>query len=164
MMRRHIATGLLVAALVLPDRLSACSCPIPDYHPAAVNEAADKADVVFKGKVVHVQEVSIPTYAEPVSFNTGTMTVLQVVGTWKVPDAAEVYRIAVFSGDGRADCGFRFEVGQSYVVFGTYSQVYVPEALNTNMCTLTRKLPESHGIEAALGKPQPPPPDPFAPN
>jgi hypothetical protein len=88
----------------------------------------ETSDVVFSGKVLKVKVLKT-------SINNpfpSTETTLQVVKSWK---GAKTRKVIVFT---RTDyCGYEFEIGDNYLVYGNRRKNNVIEM---NLCPLTKKL------------------------
>jgi len=99
MLKRLIITTS--ALLLLSATAQACSClgwPTPE-------EEYDRSDVVFKGYCEEMTIIGYNAYAR-----------LQVHASWKGNPAASVL---VKTWPSSASCGIEFEVGQTYLVYGT---------------------------------------------
>lgn len=152
MLHRTAAAGFL-AFLMLASPAHPCTCASVALDAATVTEAVEKADAVFEGKVVHSQVIESPAGLDG-HLVPARMATFEVSSWWKrLPKGNALPRIAVFSGDGRSGCGYVLETGKSYVVFASFSSVYVPGALNTNLCTFTRKSGEAALLIRLLGEP-----------
>jgi hypothetical protein len=128
--------GLAVAlAPFLCDVALACTCaPLPEPC-----EAYWDASAVFSGTVVDVSEttVEVPWGEERLSYS-------QRLVRFSVIDA---YRgtapgsIEVVTGMGDTDCGYAFEVGASYLVYGF--GVSTDPRLRAHICSRTRLLADA---------------------
>lgn len=119
MMRRLLAAVVLsVGALSWPGSAQACSCA----GPGSPCNAAWQADAVFVGHVVSI------------SSTAGRRVELAVIESFR---GLQLSQVTVVTGYGGGDCGYPFEIGQSYFVY-----VYrTPEGqLSTSICSRTRPL------------------------
>lgn len=138
------ATVVTATVAVMPvfDVL-ACSC-VPPPPPG---EAASQADAVFEARVESVEEMVRPPGAgddRPLGRNYR----LAVTRAWKGVHAGE--EITLWTGLGHGDCGFRFELSGTYLV---YAYRLSGDTLTTNLCTRTRTLADASEDLAALGLP-----------
>lgn len=137
MIYRLFAVVLLVAATA--SAAEACKCR--EKPPA--KEALVQSDAVFLGKVTSVTEMGNEIVAT-----------FEVMQSWK---GVKESKIIVQSGT--HSCGFRFEMGKEYVVYGYNSE----GKLSTNLCTRTRSFDGKDKSEIeALGEPEKMPPSPEA--
>ena len=111
----------------------ACNCDLPLRNltlKQQVKKAQKQSQAVFVGKVLQVK---------PEGF--GVSVRFRVENVWK----GKLFReVTIFTGQGGGDCGYRFEVGESYLVYASGSN----EILNTNICQ--RTAPQSEGGDMKL--------------
>lgn len=122
-----IGIGLLIA----PHAALACTCELPRPGKTLrqqVREARGKSKAVFSGRVVEVVEHPQAFYVE-VKF--------KVQRAWKQVRTDE---ITIRTGRGGGDCGYRFEVGENYLVYAYGSD---ENKLETNICQRTRRLADA---------------------
>jgi hypothetical protein len=102
-----------------------------------VKEAQKQSRAVFVGKVMKIIQ-------QPDS--SGVLVKLRAEKSWKGKLPREV---TVATGIGGGDCGYRFEVGDSYLVYA-----YGPNesSLGTNICQRTSALSEARADIKHLGK------------
>lgn len=117
-------TFLLSLTLVSPGKSFACSC----IQPGSVEEEYSKADAVFSGKVIRIEE-NKPTEDD----FTPVKVVFEVKNTWKGVEESE---IAVYTGTDSASCGYEFAQGKSYLVYANTSG----DQLTTSLCSITKPL------------------------
>jgi hypothetical protein len=118
----------------------ACTCEMPKPGVTlkqAVAQARDKAKAVFSGEVVEVIKNPQVFYIE-VRF--------KVEHSWK---QVRTNQLVIRTGRGGGDCGYRFEVGERYLVYAYGSDV---PAFETNICQRTRKLTDAQDDLKLLGK------------
>jgi hypothetical protein len=142
--KRGVATALLTVALVSCDA-AACSC-VP---PGQVPQQKAQSTRVFSGRVVKIERLprdgrhwfsrlgdwfkalARPAHApEDVDVQPHRQVTFQVEETFKGPAAR---RIQVTTGMGGGDCGYPFDVGQTYVVYA-HGSLSAPA---TGICSLT---------------------------
>lgn len=109
---------LFTLALSQPSRAMACSCD----ELATMEEAATVATAIFSGTVVDM-----------VDNGSDTRVTLQVQESWK---GADEDNLVVTTRPGSDNCGYVFEMDESYLVY-----TYGPATnLNTSACTRTQPL------------------------
>jgi hypothetical protein len=118
-----IALAVMVAA---PARLLACSCA----GLMTEEEAFDRADAVFTGRVVRVRTVRDTT-------GWARRAVTFAVGRWE--KGGEGGTVVVRTGMGGGDCGFEFHKRRTYRVFAGRR---VDGELGTGICSGTMHLPD----------------------
>jgi hypothetical protein len=118
----------------------ACSCSLPypkQSLKTQVKKALNESRAVFSGKILEVT-------ADPEKFSI--VVKLKVERSWKGSLPEE---ISINTGRGGGDCGYRFEVGESYLIYAYGSDV---GRLSTNICQRTAKLSEAVKDLQILGK------------
>ncbi len=132
---------LTVVVLLLASRAGfACDCDLPRAGKPIkqeVAEARNKSRAVFLGTVVAIDKKPGDLYVA-VRFT--------IEEFWKGALRKEV---TVFTGQGGGDCGYKFEVGQRYLV---YAYRYNDTDLGTNICQRTTGLIEAAEDLKVLGK------------
>jgi hypothetical protein len=131
--------GLIVGVAVLVGiswtEARACTCDLPLLNltlKQQVKKAQKQSQAVFVGKVMQIN---------PQGY--GVSMKFRVENVWKGRLSQEV---TIFTGQGDGDCGYRFEVGESYLVYASGH-----ERLSTNICQ--RTAPRSvDGDMKLLGK------------
>jgi hypothetical protein len=101
-----------------------------------VTEARNKSKAVFSGTVVAIDKKPGDLYVA-VRF--------KIEESWKGTLSKEA---TVFTGQGGGDCGYKFEVGQRYLV---YAYRYNDADLGTNICQRTASLIEAAEDLKVLG-------------
>lgn len=119
-----------VLALAAPRPASACSC-LPPGSPLVER---DRADAVFAGRVRNVTQLDDRYLVE-----------IDVSESWK-GDASR--RVMLFTGLHSAACGYYFEEGKSYLIYGYVSEGY---GLGTNICSRTSPLEDAGEDLQAFG-------------
>ncbi len=104
------AVSLGVAVLV-PDCAAACSCAFPaDSSPRELaKESFSDADAVFAGEVIELDEPLVG-----MSSTALTTVTFRVSEVWK---GSTQRTMDVQTEDWAAGCGYRFEEGESYLVY-----------------------------------------------
>jgi hypothetical protein len=118
-----------LVAFVGASAVSACSCNL-DF-PTRPCEGFKKLDAVFVGHVTKIE--GLPENASP-------QDVREFKYRFAVDEAISGIKVAgveVYSSLGNGDCGFRFDLGESYIVFSWRSE---GGNLVTSICTKTREL------------------------
>jgi hypothetical protein len=126
MLHGRVALLLLpLAFLLLPSRADACSC----VGGLPICQTFWEADAVFAGEVLSIDPV--PDGADP-AFSRKRVR-FQVQETWRggVEGVVEIR-----TGAGGGDCGYRFERGETYLVYAHGHE----GTLSTSICTRTKKL------------------------
>src|SRR5688500_11946069 len=141
-MKRAVFSLAGVVVLVMLARVDgfACTCGVPNPNQSLkrqVRAALSESRAVFSGRVLEVAD-------DPQTLSV--MVRLRVERSWKGVTRGEVRLV---TGRGGGDCGYRFEVGESYLVYA-----YGPRAseLSTNICQRTAKLSEAAKDLQVLGK------------
>ena len=117
----------------------ACSCELPQANSTLkrqVRTAYKSSLAVFVGRVIDVVSLS-ETHSVIVK--------MRVDRSWKGNLQNEV---TLATGQGGGDCGYKFEVGQSYLVYA-----YGPDVtrLSTNICQRTAALTDAAADIKLLG-------------
>jgi len=126
-MKRIALSMLGVTALLAFTQTNglACTCDLPLAKSSLsqqVKQARKQSRAVFSGKVLEI-------IANPQTFYVEVK--LKVESSWKGNLPAEV---TVFTGRGGGDCGFHFEVSESYLIYAYGSG---NGSLGTNICQRT---------------------------
>ena len=129
-MLRYVLGFMIATSIVYgSSEAMACKCALP---PGPKKALAD-SDAVFLGKVTAIEDKG----AARVKVTFEVLTNLK---------ATKVKKVSVSTGRGGGDCGYRFKLGESYLVY-CYGK---PEALSTNICTRTRPAADAKADLAAL--------------
>jgi hypothetical protein len=152
MKNQAVVVLVFVVAFGVVHPALACSCSgvgagSPDYR-----EALQHADAVFRGTVLQVQDLRLPT--DPPregAFHPHRIVTFDADAAWAGPTSRRVF---VFTGTGGGDCGFDFKVGRAYVVWATRSDWQTPGELSTGICTFTTALDDASDQLSQLGKPR----------
>ena len=133
------AAGTLLLAWLwfagAPPDAAACSC-MPAGPPC---EAFWKVHAVFVGRVLATAEQPSQPWkpGEPLPFGLGVKVTLAIVERL-AGDSGDEPTIEITTGRGGGDCGYRFEVGRSYVVYAWKTEGRA--LLSTSICTRTRPV------------------------
>ncbi|HEB2431562.1 TPA: cobalamin biosynthesis protein CbiN [Bacillus cereus] len=123
----HMFPVVIICSFILiifPEKSYACDC-----IKVSTEDAFQKNDVVFEGKVIEV----------------GTEVLFEVKKIWKGTTSSQ---IIVYTKGG--DCMFRFVEEGEYLVFST--QRGSEKQLHTNSCSGTKRLDEAGADKAALSQ------------
>ncbi|MBA2671710.1 MAG: hypothetical protein H0U67_15175 [Gemmatimonadetes bacterium] len=142
--------GLLLITLAglpvgLPDACTPvrCSC----LEPPAPRTALSAADAVFLGTVEVIRETTVLMDGADSGIPAREVT-FRVHAAWKGL-AAGTARVMVTTGHGAGDCGFEFETGTAYLVYGQQSD----GKLSTSICTRTAAASDARADFDDLGQP-----------
>lgn len=133
---------LLITSLVFlanPAIVSACSC----MNPGTPTEELQKADAVFSGQVIDIQENSYEFY--PGVFAGEYQVKIQVDNYWKNANQSE---LDVYTNLESTACGYDFELGEKYLVFAYAND---EDRLSTSWCSLTQPLDGAKLILEEIG-------------
>ena len=141
-MKRALFSSVGIVVLIMLARADgfACTCALPYPMPSLktqVRTALTEARAVFSGKVLEVKD-------DPQALSV--VVRLRVERVWKGSPRGEVRLV---TGRGGGDCGYRFEVGGSYLVYAYGSGA---GGLGTNICQRTARLSEAAKDLQVLGK------------
>ena len=131
-----VGTATLVGFSFIEAR--ACTCELPPLNLSLkqqVKKAQNQSKAVFLGKVIQVLQ-------KPEA--DGVSVKFRVEKVWKGRLSKGV---TISTGRGGGDCGYGFEIGESYLVYASGSN----ESLSTNICQRTAPRSES-GDMKFLGK------------
>ncbi|MEB8573012.1 cobalamin biosynthesis protein CbiN [Bacillus cereus] len=129
----HMFPVVIICSFILiifPEKSYACDC-----IKASTEDAFQKNDVVFEGKVIEVGRKE----------EVGTEVLFEVKKIWKGTTSSQ---IILYTNGG--DCMFRFVEGGEYLVFST--QRGSEKQLHTNSCSGTKRLDEAGADKAALSQ------------
>ena len=136
-----VRTPLIIVVLLLVTKGGfACNCDLPwPSKPLkqVVAEARKKSKAVFSGTVVAIDKKPGDLYVA-VRF--------KIEESWKGMSNKEA---TVFTGQGGGDCGYKFEIGERYLV---YAYKYDVTDIGTNICQRTASLRQAAGDLKVLGK------------
>ncbi len=134
------AIWVLAILFLASLRAVACTCDLSwpkQTLKQQVSKARKESRAVFSGSVMKIDEAG---YMLKVT--------LKVENSWKGLLPMEV---VLLTGRGGGDCGYRFEVGQSYLVYAYGNDV---NHLGTNICQRTAPLSGGGGDLKILGRPK----------
>ena len=130
-----VVIGILI---VSQQNIFACSCELPPdkvSKSTQIKKAKKESSAVFTGKVLSVTKLD--------KFNLAVK--MEVKTKWKGIKETEV---TIFTGRGDGDCGFSFEVGETYLI---YAYKKNGGKLGTSMCQRTALLSHSQDEIKMLG-------------
>lgn len=133
MKKNILFIGFLTLSLLPFKQAFACSCA----QPGPPREEFQKADAVFSGQVIELKK-SPDTYSWEAMF--------YVLEAWKGITTRTVTVSSVPSG---GMCGYEFEKGEEYLVYG---YKWDGDVLSTSLCTRTNKLTFAHEDLKELGR------------
>ena len=142
---KKVVVLLFSLGLFFPGSTSVkgCSCSIVSLFNKSIREqvleAHREAKAVFVGKVVTVESPPNAHYR---------MVTLEIQSGWKGPSTD---RLVIMTGQGGGDCGYAFEVGETYLV---YAYQYNKSYLGTNICQRTKPVGGASSDLEYLGKPR----------
>lgn len=129
---RRVLVGVFVVGAAFTtgqERLSACSC----IESNAACESIWTTDAVFVGTVVDIGPLTEDTKSEfPWKRRPIRFTVSEV---FKGPSGPDSSTLVVFTGQGDADCGYRFVADRTYLVYAHRHPV--SGELGTGICSRT---------------------------
>lgn len=159
-MNNKILLILIIFSILVSSKIDACTC----IGENSVEEAFNQMDVVFLGKVISEREFTVKDKNNPNRIEYKMETPMKEYsflieecfkGKVETQDT-----IKIITGVGGGDCGFRFSVDNSYIVYSNYKDKYfakgrrVESFLYTDICTRTTSnvLDELNGIKKHLKK------------
>ncbi|WP_020618528.1 stalk domain-containing protein [Paenibacillus daejeonensis] len=132
-----MAVAFVFTLLLMPQQADACSC-MPPSGPA---EEMEKKEFVFSGTVTEIVEpAEIQSSGDPVAVHFDVDTV------WKGEIGAQTEVSTPFSS---ATCGFYFEVGQAYIVYGSVTEEGTQQVV---LCSRTAPLEQATEDLSVLGE------------
>jgi|SRR6266496_3849172 len=142
MKHARLILGIVGAVGAMQVTAVACTCDLPNPHQTVaqqVRQARADARAVFSGRVLRITKAA---YFLKVEFSVETV--------WK---GSLPSKVVISTGRGGGDCGYRFEVGERYLVYATGANNV---RLGTNICQRTASFTASAADLAELGKPKRP--------
>ncbi len=141
LMRRLSMCFVVLVAMALGGRASACTCDTDDD----VHAQLERAELVFFGRVALHHDASVQAletrYWE-----------FEVQGVWKGP-AQRTLRLYAHSPNGHGDrCDREFEIGQSYLVFARTTKGH-PGRYRAQLCSGTVRADAAVPALRAIGRP-----------
>ena len=133
--------GVLITSSLASSTVSACSCG----SSGSPCESFGSASAVFVGTPVSVREKPRPTEKDATKDNWNRIVVkFSVEQSYLGVSGTE---IEIFTGSGGGDCGYRFQIGQRYLVYATQYE----NKLVTSICFRTRPFDSATEDLAFLG-------------
>ena len=139
-MKKIIFSFIFIFGLLIFPQIDviACSCSLP-IPKRTLNEQVKierkSSDAIFIGEVLEVKDNKFSFIVK-----------IKVESNWKGDKDAEV---TIFTGKGGGDCGYPFQVGESYLI---YASKLDNGNLTTNICRRTKLLSESQDDIKILNK------------
>ena len=133
--------GVLITFSFTSSTVTACSCG----SPGSPCESFGSASAVFVGTPVSVSENQRPKEKDATKFDWNPIVVkFSVEQSYLGVSGTE---IEIFTGRGGGDCGYRFKIGQRYLVYATQYE----NKLVTSICFRTRPFNSATEDLAFLG-------------
>lgn len=132
-MKPRLFLVLLVLLVGNPIVALACSCK----PPGPTCQSFWKTDSVFVGEVLTMEQITVPRDVGGSTINVG-----QLVVRFRVNKAYRGYvgsEVVVQTGIGGGDCGYHFERGHTYLVYGHVFN----GALHTGICSGTEPIEQA---------------------
>jgi hypothetical protein len=145
----------IVFLLLNIERLSACSC----IGQQTVEEAVKSSDAILVGTILSKQLTLLTdstflkmfptdTVMRDSRMNKVTIACYELLVQVLYKEKVSTDTVKIFTGRGGGDCGFEFEVGSRYIIYGekktyfgrVFNNFKFPESNNifwTNICTRT---------------------------
>ncbi|MEM7137644.1 MAG: hypothetical protein AAF500_13745 [Myxococcota bacterium] len=134
---RWLALGTLaLGVLSMEGRAHACSC-----MRQSPEEAIAAAEALFEATVTAVSDNTKTDFR-------GRAVTLAVSRVWKGVEGSQVTAITASNS---AACGYPFEVGESYLVYGYRSRA---GDLHVSLCSHTKRIDDAKADLKLLGKPK----------
>ncbi len=143
---KPILVFFFLAVSTVGNQIFACECGL--HNAPKMEEHINEVDLIVVGKVVEIKKVNFVNgkeveYIEPVGdtlfhgfdFDHYKITI-DIYETLK--GKFKKGSLKIFTGNGLGDCGYHFEVGASYLIYGFefYRKKRV-HAFSTSICTRT---------------------------
>lgn len=134
---------LLIIFIFYSNAILPCTC----IGKTKVKSEVKNSDVVIIGKVLSKELLTIKDKYVPEEFylkkNEYT---IQIIKKYKGEITSDTIKIV--TGIGNGDCGFKFLIGESYIIYSEFQDAFIEENekekpfLTTNICTRTRLYDE----------------------
>lgn len=135
-------TTLLLAFIIgilsfqAPQQAHACSCAMP----GSTQESIDETDVIFSGTVEDVRASGAWRFDVSMTVDRG----------WKGLEASERAELTVSTAKDSAGCGYAFEEGEEYLVYGYRDEE--SGDLSVGLCSATKPLDQADEDVALLSE------------
>lgn len=141
-MKKIVFTSLVIIGVLIFAQTSAlaCSCSLPTRKLSLkqqVKKSRKNFDAIFSGKVIEITK-------QPQNFYVSVRLLIE--NSWKGKLSKE---ITIVTGLGGGDCGYPFEVGESYLIYVSGS---VESRFSTSICSRTTNLLNAAEDLKILGK------------
>lgn len=125
-----VAVGICVISSLISIGSPAFACSCSEPNP--MSEELRQSDVVFMGEALQVRKDQ-----------SGSTVEFLVSKTWKGVSAE---KITVVTADSGASCGYSFEEGEEYLVYGLGK-----DTISVSLCSRTAPVAEAYSDLSALG-------------
>lgn len=142
-MKTIIYTLTILTTFLLSNEIKACDC----IDERTVKEEIKNSDVVVVGEIIGSKEIVVDdTLSSNKILSIGEMRYTIIIETvYKGKQISDT--TFIFTGRGAGDCGYRFQIGQKYIVYGNFlkdkynRQAYIgnKSAFDTSGCKRTQK-------------------------
>lgn len=148
-MRRRILLIIYAYFIIMNSSYAvfACSC----IGEESVKAAFRKYDVIVVGRVISIDNITMQVKNDPIqerhqaklkvfNFHFKKVTI-EVRKIYKGKIKTEI--IEIITGQGRGDCGFPFQIGETYLIYSSFENTYfeqgekVSNYLFTDICSRT---------------------------
>jgi len=141
-MKKFVSSSLFIFGLLVFSQTDALgsSCDLSVLKLSIkqqINKARKSSNAVFSGKVLEITK-------HPQNFYVSVKLLVKDVWKGNIPK-----EITVTTGLGNGDCGYPFEVDESYLIYANASN---ENKLSTTICHRTKNLSESIQDLQTLGK------------
>lgn len=123
-----------------------CSC----IGENSVKDELKRSDLVVVGKILSKEEISLPRDENDSLRREIHRASFRVLVTSRYKGRIQSDTITIITGFGGGDCGIRFTVGESYIIYaakdifiGYGEHTEIRNTFETNRCTRTRKEEEA---------------------
>lgn len=147
-MKRLLWCGLISMGVfcMMADTALSCSCKEPPSPHVALRTSA----AVFAGRVISITEFPIYETQSKTYKRSMKKVMFEVTRTWK---GSPKPTLPIITGNGGGDCGYKFTIGRSYLVYAQPS--YGTRPLSTGNCMRTAELIKAQQDLTALGPGKP---------
>ncbi|RZS93858.1 hypothetical protein [Aquimarina brevivitae] len=115
--------------------LLACTCSPKENLKASVTKHYDRADVVFTGEVIKIEDAQKTQRQSSMDVIRYTFKITKIFKGNTKEDT-----ITVSSFRGSSACGYSFTKGKAYVVYSSYMSINNKQFLQTDLCTRNQVL------------------------
>lgn len=130
----------LLFLLLLVQTGFCCSC----IGENSVKEEVKRSDLVIVGKILSRDEITLPRDENNSLGRESERVSFRVLVTSRYKGKIQSDTVTIITGFGGGDCGVRFKVGESYIIYavedifiGYGEHTKMPNTFETNSCTRT---------------------------